>query len=176
MTFTINVWIDPPMVMFVSSIPVAGNTFQGQWELADAFCQNLADAQTAAVPNGVYHALVSFDEISAKDRLIDAPFIRIDGTPIARNKAELFSIDLLNSIRNNENNAFTGVAAIYTGTNGDGSKGTNCLDWTSTDGDNTATAGINAAITNPNWTNSGTFTCSASLSIYCVQQPDNRPR
>jgi hypothetical protein len=176
MTWTVDVWIDPPMVMFLSSVPVAGNAFGGQWEAADAFCQGLADAQTAAVPPGIYHALISFDEISAKDRLVDAPYIRIDGTPIARNKAELYSIDLLDSVLVNENNAFTGVSAVYTGTNGDGSKGTNCLDWTSTDGGDTATAGINAASTNPNWTNSGTFTCSSSLPIYCVQQPDERPR
>jgi hypothetical protein len=170
MTFTVKIWIDPPMVMFVSSVPVAGNGFGGMWEAADAFCQSLADSLTSAAPPGTYHALVSFDEINAKDRLIDAPYIRVDGTPIARNKAELYSIDLLNSIRTDEHNSFNGVAAIYTGTNGDGSKGTNCLNWTSSDGDETATAGINATLASPNWTNSGTFTCSASLPIYCVQQ------
>jgi hypothetical protein len=175
MTFTINVWIDPPMVMFVSSLSVAGDTFNGQYQTADAFCQNLADAPTALVPPGIYHALLSFDEINARDRLIDAPYIRIDGTPIARNKAELYSIDLLNSVRTNENNAFNGVSAVYTGTNGDGSKGTNCLNWTSTDGGDTSTAGINATSANPNWTNSGTFTCSAQLPIYCVQQPNTQP-
>ena len=176
MTSTIMVWMDPPMVMFLSSTSVAGDTFGGQWSVADAFCQGLADAQTSAVPPGIYHALVSFDEISAKDRLVDAPYVRVNGTPIAHNKAELFSIDLLASILTNENNAFTGVTAVYTGTNGDGSKATNCLDWTSTDGDDTAAAGINAAAVNPNWTDSGTFNCSAQLPIYCVQQPDNRLR
>jgi hypothetical protein len=175
MTFVFSVWIDPPMVMFVSSVPVAGNAFGGLWAAADAFCQGLADAPTAVVPIGIYHALISFDEISAKNRLIDAPYVRIDGTPIARNKAELYSIDLLNSIRVNEHNSFNGVSAIYTGTSGDGSKGTNCLNWTSNDGDDTATAGINATFASPNWTNSGTFTCAASLPIYCVQQPDTRP-
>jgi hypothetical protein len=175
MTLTVNVWIDPPMVMFLSSAPVAGNTFNGQWQVADTFCQGLADAPTAVVPPGIYHALVSFDEINARDRLIDAPYIRVDGTPIARNKAELYSIDLLNSIRTNENNAFNGVSAVYTGTNGDGTKGTNCLNWTSTDGDDTSNAGINAATVNPNWTTSGTFTCSAQLPIYCVQQPNTQP-
>lgn len=175
MTFTIHVWIDPPMVMFVSSAAVAGNSFNGNWQTADAFCQGLADSPTAVVPTGVYHALVSFDEISARDRLIDAPYIRVDGTPIARNKAELYSIDLLNSVRTDEHNAFNGVSAIFTGTNGDGTKGTNCLNWTSTDGSDTATAGINATPFNPNWTNSGTFTCSAQLPIYCVQQPNTAP-
>jgi hypothetical protein len=175
MTSTISVWIDPPMVMFLSSVPVAGNSFGGMWEAADAFCQELADAQTAATPPGLYHALVSFDEISAKNRLVDAPYIRVNGAPIARNKAELYSVDLLNAVLANENNAFTGVSAVFTGTGGDGSKGTNCLNWTSVDGDDTATAGINAARVNPNWTNSGTFSCSAQLPIYCVQQPDTRP-
>ncbi|HEY0483441.1 MAG TPA: hypothetical protein VGD37_38240 [Kofleriaceae bacterium] len=174
-TSTIDVWIDPPMVMFVSSVPVAGDSFGGLWEAADAFCQSLADSPTAVVPPGIYHALISFDEISAKDRLVDAPYIRIDGTPIARNKAELFSIDLLNAIRVNEHNSFDGVSAVFTGTNGDGSKGTNCLNWTSHDIDDTSTAGINATLANPNWTNSGTFTCSAQLPIYCVQQPDTNP-
>ncbi|MEO7733232.1 MAG: hypothetical protein ABIY55_19875 [Kofleriaceae bacterium] len=169
-TSTIVVWIDPPMVMFQSSVAVPGDAFGGSWEAADAFCQNLANAPTAAVPPGIYHALISFDQISTKDRLIDAPYIRLDGTPIARNKAELFSINLLNSIRVNENNAFNGVSAVFTGTNGDGSKGSNCRNWTSTDGDDTSTAGINATSASPNWTNSGTFTCSAQLPIYCVQQ------
>jgi len=172
---TINVWIEPPMVMFVSSVPVAGNTFGGDWETADAFCQGLADSLTAVVPVGSYHALVSFDEINAKARLIDAPYIRVDGTPIARNKADLYSVDLLNSIRVDENNHFNGVAAVFTGTNGDGSVGTNCLNWTSVDGDDTANAGINATAVSPNWTTSGTFTCSAQLPIYCVQQPNSTP-
>lgn len=175
MSFTLNIWLDPPMAIFVSSEAVAGNAFGGLWEAADAFCQSLADAPTSVAPVGLYHALISFDEISAKDRLVDTPYVRVDGTPIARDKAELYSLNLLNSILKNEHNAFTGVSAIYTGTNGDGSKGTNCLNWTSSDGDDTATAGINATPFNPNWTNSGTFTCSASLPIYCVQQPDNRP-
>ena len=175
MTSNVNVWIDPPMVMFLSSVSVAGNSFGGMWEAADAFCQGLADAPSAAAPPGIYHALISFDEISAKDRLIDAPYVRVDGTPIARNKAELFSVDLMNSILVDEHNHPTRVSAVYTGTNGDGSKGTNCLDWTSTDGEQTSTAGINATSASPNWTNSGTFTCSAQLPIYCVQQPDNRP-
>jgi len=174
-TSTINVWIDPPMVIFLSSVTVAGNAFGGNWETADAFCQGLADAQTSAVPPGIYHALVSFDEINAKQRLIDAPYTRVSGARIARNKAELYSVDLLSSVLTNENNAFTGVSAVYTGTNGDGTKGTNCLNWTSVDGGDTATAGINAAAVNPNWTNSGTFTCSAHLPIYCVQQPNNNP-
>ena len=168
---TVNVWIDPPMVMWQSSAAVPGNAFNGSWQAADAFCQSLADAPTSATPPGIYRALLSFDEISAKNRLLDAPFTRIDGTPIARDKAELYSINLQNAIRTNENNSFTGVSALFTGTNGDGSKGTNCLNWSSTDGDETSTAGINATFVNPNWTNSGTFTCSAQLPIYCVQQP-----
>lgn len=168
----VNVWIDRPMVMFQSSASVAGDTFGGNWQTADAFCTNLANDITSAAPPGQYMALVSFDEISAKDRLRDAPFIRVDGTPIARNKQELYSIDLLNSIRTDEHNAFNGVSAVYTGTNGDGTKGTNCANWTSTDGSQTSTAGINATMANPNWTNSGTFTCSAQLPIYCVQKPN----
>ncbi|HEY0191518.1 MAG TPA: hypothetical protein VGC42_10395, partial [Kofleriaceae bacterium] len=171
-TTTVNTWIDPPMVMFVSSQPVAGNTFAGQWQIADDFCQNLADAPSAVVPTGTYHALVAFDEINTRDRLIDAPYIRVDGMPIARNKAELYSIDLLNAVRTDENNAFNGVSAVFTGTNGDGTKGSNCLNWTSTNSGDTSTAGINATASNPNWTNSGTFTCSAQLPVYCVQQPD----
>jgi len=174
-TFTINLWIDPPMVMFQSSVAVTGDTFNGQWRTADAFCQSLADAPTSVVPSGTYHALVSFDEINARDRLVDAPYIRVDGTPIARNKAELYSLDLLNSIRNDEHNAFSGVSAVYTGTNGDGTKGTNCSNWTTSSGGVDATAGINATSANPNWTNSGTFTCTASLPIYCVQQPSAGP-
>jgi hypothetical protein len=175
MTSTIDVWLDPPMVMFVSSATVAGNTFSTGFESADAFCQGLADAATSVAPPGIYHALVSFDEINAKNRLLDTPFVRVNGTPIARNKAELFSLDLLSAILVNENNAFTGVSPVFTGTNGDGSKGTNCLNWTSTDGDDTGTAGINATSVSPNWLASGAFTCSAQLPIYCVQQPDNRP-
>jgi hypothetical protein len=174
MSFTLSVWIDPPMVMFQSSVPVTGNQFAGSWGAADAFCQTLADSPTSVAPTGIYHALISFDEINAKDRLVDSPYVRVDGTPIARNKAELYSVNLLNSIRTDEHNAFNGVSAIYTGTSGDGTKGSNCLNWSSNDGDETATAGINATFVSPNWTNSGTFTCSASLPIYCVQQPDNR--
>lgn len=168
---TINTWIEPPMVMFVSSSPVTGNTFNGSWASADAFCQNLADSQTAVVPTGTYRALLGFDAISAKDRLVDAPFVRVDGTPIARSKAELFSLNLLNAVRTDEHNAFNGTSAVFTGTSGDGSKGSNCLNWTSSDVAETATAGVSTVATNPGWTSAGSFTCDTQLPIYCVQQP-----
>jgi hypothetical protein len=161
----------PPMVLFVSSATVAGDTFGGSASAADAFCQTLADAPTAVVPRGIYRALISFDDASASDRLLDTPFIRVDGSSIASGKAQLFGGALDNAIRVNENNVFTGVSAIFTGTNGDGSKGSNCLNWTSADGGEISTAGINATSSSPNWTNSGTFTCAAQLPIYCARQP-----
>lgn len=171
MTFTANVWLDPPMVMFVSSTTVNGGTFSGQWENADDFCQNLADSMTAVVPTGTYHALLSFDEINAIDRLIDAPYIRVDTTPIARNKAELYSIDLLNSVRTDEHNAFSGQTFVYTGTTGVGVKGQNCLNWTNATAGQSGTVGTNTLATNPGWTAGTTQTCDTQLPVYCVQQP-----
>jgi len=171
MTFTTNVWLDPPMVMFVSSALVTGGTFAGQWQNADDFCQNLADSMTAVVPTGTYQALLSFDEINAIDRLIDAPYIRVDGTQIARNKAELYSINLLNSVRTDEHNAFNGTSLVYTGTTGAGVKGDNCLNWTDSTVGQDSTVGGSTTATNPGWTAATTQTCDTQLPIYCVQQP-----
>jgi hypothetical protein len=171
MTFTANVWVNPPMVMFVSSANVTGGTFGGQWQNADDFCQNLADSLTAVVPTGTYQALLSFDEINAIDRLIDAPYIRVDGTQIARNKAELYSINLLNAVRTDEHNAFNGASLVYTGTTGVGVKGENCLNWTDATVGQTATVGGSTTSTNPGWTATTTQTCDTQLPVYCVQQP-----
>ena len=171
LTTSINTWVEPAMVMFVSSANVTGGTFNGQYANADTFCQSLADSQTAVVPTGTYRALLSFDGINAIDRLRDAPFIRVDGTPIARNKNELYGIDLLNSVRTDEHNAFNGTTLVYTGTTGVGTKGQNCNDWTSSTVGETATVGGSTTATNPGWTAATTQTCDTQLPIYCVQQP-----
>lgn len=171
LTTAVNTWVDPPMVIFVSSAPVTGGTFGGQWQNADAFCQNLADNMTAVVPTGTYRALLSFDSINAIDRLRDTPLTRVDGSLVARNKAELYSLNLLNAVRTDEHNAFNGSSFVYTGTTGSGVKGDNCNNWTSSNVGAAATVGGSTTATNPGWTGATTQTCDTQLPIYCVQQP-----
>jgi hypothetical protein len=168
-TYTVDVWIDPPMIMFVSSVPILGGDFHGLWQAADSFCQSLADA--SELPKGTFRALLGFDEITAKDRLIDLPYVRPDGTPIARNKAELFSIDLLNAVQFDEQGTFAAPVSVYTGTLGNGLKGENCNNWTSSLAADNATTGVNYTTLAIGWTNSGPRKCNTLLPIYCVQQP-----
>lgn len=65
---------------------------------------------------------------------------------------------------------------VFTGTASDGTKGENCLDWTSASSGESATIGDGTAAASPDWTNSAASACDAQLPIYCVQQPDQLPR
>jgi hypothetical protein len=167
---TMNLWIEQPFTVFVSGFTVQGATFAGQIEAADAACQ--ADAVQGSVPGGIYRALLSFDQISAKDRLLDGPYILQNGDAVARNKAELFSQDLLNPIHLDA----TGVdvdGAVFTGTAGDGSASFRCSSWTTSDNGQPGMMGSSHAH-NAGWTAAEAPPCDTFGHVYCVQQSRER--
>jgi hypothetical protein len=169
MTTTVNVWMDPPLAIFVSSTKVDGAAFSGAWQHADDFCQTLAN-NAGPFSGFVFHALLSFDEISAKDRLVDAPYWLVDGTPVARNKAELFSGTLLHAINKNENGDIVNDnEAVYTGTNADGSTSDNCSNWMSNSSSSEGQTGF-AGSTSGSWTADFLPGCDTEQRIYCVMQ------
>ena len=166
----INVWIDPPLMMFVSSATVDGAAFAGQSALADAFCESLG-AASSIVPFGRYRALLSFDEVSARDRLEGGAFVRLDGQHIARSKAELFNESLMNPI-NIDDAGNTVSVPVFTGTLPDGSSSTRCNNWTSNSVDDLGFVGVSAAA-DSSWITIDTLPCSQLAHVYCVQQPSS---
>lgn len=163
---TMTVWIEEPFTMFVSGFTVQGATFAGQIEAADAACQ-LA-ATNGVVPAGAYKALLSFDQISARDRLIDGPYILSNGDPVARNKAELFSRNLMNPIHLDENGADV-VGLVFTGTGSDGSASYRCDNWTSSDPSKIGMLGQSQSF-DAGWTAAEAPSCDTWAHVYCVQQ------
>lgn len=164
------VWIEEPLTVFVSSGEIDGAVFAGQSDAADGFCQYYAS--TAGVPQGIYKALLSFDEISAKDRIVDGPYVLPGGTPVARSKAELFSGNLLNSIQIDENGQPV-EGNVFTGTDPDGSASARCANWTSNNPLDSATGGVTLA-TDGDWTAFGQFACDQPAHVYCFQQAHER--
>lgn len=169
---TINVWIEEPLVVFVSSATVNGGQFAGQPELADAFCQNLA-FQSEILPPGDYKALLSFAEIDAHDRLIDGPYALVDGSAVARNKAELFGGTLLHSINLDENGSLVD-GPVFTGSNQEGTRNQNCLSWTSSSDSDLGVIG-DPGTAYSQWIANRNSACNALASVYCVQQTHSGP-
>jgi hypothetical protein len=168
----IVVWIEEPLAVFVTSGTVDGASFAGQSTLADAFCQYYATH--SGVPQGPYKAFLSFDAISARDRIVDGPYVLPYGRgPVARSKAELFSQDLLNSIQFDENNQPVSAEPVFTGTDADGLPSQRCNNWTSNNNVDFGTAGLTEA-TGSSWNAAGTLTCEQPAHVYCFQQAHER--
>jgi len=175
----VNVWIEKPLMVFVSSLTVDGAAFAGQSANADSFCQDLAD--NGEVSPGPYKALLSFNGISAKDRIADGPYVEVNGTPIARNKAELFGtntnallpgqpdVTLLNGIELDENHELVGDR-VWTGTEPDGTTAVDrCNNWTSNSSADFGLVGLTGNI-DSSWTAFNLFTCDLPSRVYCFQQ------
>jgi hypothetical protein len=163
----IVVWIEEPLAVFVTSGTVDGAFFAGQSTLADDFCQYYATH--GGVPQGPYKAFLSFTAISARDRIVDGPYVLPYGRgPIARSKAELFSQEHLNAIQFDENNEVVN-GLVFTGTDADGLPAVRCNNWTSNNDFDFAMVGVIGA-TGSSWNAAGTTTCEQAAHVYCFQQ------
>lgn len=157
-----------PQRVFVSSSTSSGNL--GGLAGADATCQELADAQSLG---GRWIAWLSDENTDAIDRLAgNGPFLLIgSGALIAASRSELTSGTLQNSISRNEAGAFT-AGATWTGTNADGTRGSNfCDNWT--DGTNSSFGQTGSADqTDAEWTDANQVFCGvdAPVRIYCFEQ------
>ena len=134
---------------------------------ADDKCQNLAGA--AGVP-GDYKAWLSDAVTNANDRLKQAsvPYVLVNGQPIASQYNDIVDGTLSAPINIDENGTAT-AAAVWTGTNANGTRIPNftCNSWTAT-----APLGFfgNSNVADGRWSNQNVSGCQGSLRLYCLQQ------
>ena len=139
---------------------------------ADVIC---AARATAGGLSGTFKAWLSDGTHNAVGRLTsNGPWVRPDGVMVAKDKTALTTNGLLSgllfaSISQDENGNYVSTAT-WTGTNSDGTKGTNtCNNWTD---DTVSSHGMYGATYTPNlrWTQSSAdFTCDSSQPIYCFE-------
>ena len=120
------------------------------------------------MPAGRYVALLSFDDLDARDHLMESSFALSDTTPIAHSKAELFGGNLLAQIVIDDQGVGRN-AMVWTGSAVDGTKvaNDNCGNWTTT-----SDQGFVGVTTNSSagWIFTAQQGCDQSLRVYCVQQ------
>jgi hypothetical protein len=107
-------------------------------QVGDEICVSLAAARN--LPNSSrFKAWLSEPGIDAADRLVsDGPWVRLDGTLIAANKAELVSGVLRTSVAMTEQGIYYTSREVWTGTLSDGRLAANhCDGWTSSSSSNT---------------------------------------
>ncbi len=141
-------------------------------ELADAHCQELADA--ADLP-GVYMAWLSSDKSSPSNRFglehtYAARYERVDGKLLGDSWIDLRVGKIDNPISVFEGGTKTSGGFVWSNTmNGGSSVGSqNCKEWTTTSSDSVGWSG-DASATSSSWSQSKPRKCNALQRIYCVQ-------
>ncbi len=183
----LRVWVSPAatppvsgMVLFVTSARFPGGFFSGNAWVADAICQEAAAG--GLVPAGTYHAIMSFPGLDARDRIVDAAYVRQDGVPVAASKADLLDGSLLAAIDLDESGQ-PSATEVWTGSLADGTLDTNltqCSGWSSSlSSDHQGTAGESSA-TDGRWLRSdlsflSPYWCSDEKPIYCAQVSSEGP-
>jgi hypothetical protein len=117
-----------------------------------------------------FKAWLSSSTIDARDRITsNGPWIRLDGVRIANSKADLTDGSLFTSINLNDNGAYFGNFAVWTGTDSSGMKSAaTCNDWTSSNAAVSGTAGT-AADAGGGWTARSTYPCGYGFHLYCFE-------
>jgi hypothetical protein len=152
-------------LVFVSSVEYDANF--GFLMAADEACGRLA--ADAGLPGG-WAAWLSDDDMDAKNRINNAKYVLIDGTPIANNMAELLDGALDAPIQVDENgDTLSGAPEVFevwtgTDTNGTNSVVGNCDNWTSNS--STAQSGRADAM-DATWTEAGEVNCDDARRLYC---------
>lgn len=150
--------------VFVTSATSTGNL--GGLDGADETCNMLA---CNAGLSGTYAAWLSTGDVDAKDRIVDAEYVLVNGTVVANDLADLIDASLDNTIRRDENGVERFGFEVWTGAESDGTAhaGT-CNDWTS--GDNAHNGRIgNTNSGNSGWTSLGNTACGVGQRLYCFQ-------
>lgn len=162
-----------------------GNGNLGGWPEADAgtsgiaagdsICRNLA--HHAGRPHAArFRAWLSDDTTDAISRIaIDGPWVRVDGVPIATDKAELTGQDLFTAISQTELGDYpvssTTVTNVWTGTQADGSSSTNhCQSWSDDTDTHSGTRGLSHYVV-PVWTAFTSIGCHHVARLYCLSDP-----
>lgn len=155
--------------VFVSSTTTFGNF--GGLAAGDAFCQSLDDA---APLGGTWVAWLSDSTTDAVSRLTPGSFELVDGTPVAASIADLTDGTLINPINLDESGGFLD-AAVWTGTDPDGTtaaSGLHCANWTD-DAPNGQNGNSNE--NDDMWTSDGDRPCDEALRLYCFEGPSGVP-
>jgi len=132
----------------------------------DSICRNEAAAAGLDAPDS-FKVWLSDGSSNAIDRLeADGPWVRVDGAPVAADRAELTSGRLFVPINLRPDGVFTGLVA-HTGTNANGQAGpSNCLDWTSAASTDQGLRGLSGE-TIASWTQGIQFGCDFGGVLYC---------
>lgn len=153
--------------VFLSSTTSSGDL--GGLDGADATCQQLADAEGLG---GRWIAWLSDEDHDAIDRLAgNGPFVLVGSNEIiAADKSELTSGMLQNPINRSESGALT-PGATWTGTDADGTRGSNfCDGWTNATNSFAGQTGA-ADQTDSNWTDANQVFCNLdAVRLYCFEQ------
>jgi hypothetical protein len=165
----------PGRIAFVTSVTGAGDL--GSWPDAggkmgiaagDAICQARATAAGLDEPSS-FKAWLSDGTTDAIDRFVnDGRWVRLDGIPVAENKADLTDGVLFAPINVSETGAYQGNWGVWSGTQFTGfGTGTDCAGWTvGTDG----TSGTKGTSNDLRfWTHPSSLTCNFSgARLYCL--------
>lgn len=157
---------------FVTSTPYDGTLLGaiagGGLADADQICNAAAQAVTPKLLPGTYRAWLSTDSVDAWTRILDQPYLRVDGLVVASSLPQLLGSALETPLMITEQGTITPAPAVWTGTNDDGTLGgpSPCSNWTAASGN--ASAGAIGA-TGPGWSNAGLAPCATQYPIFCFQ-------
>ncbi len=152
-------------VVFITSTRHFGNF--GGVAAADAEC---AARASAAGLNGIFLAWLSDSTVTPAIRFTRSvlPYVRVDGTVIADDWADLTDGTLDNPILTDELGAAYTNSQAWTGTGSQGNAGASrCSDWTLTA--LSGQVGYSNA-TGVAWTNETSVPCTVERRLYCVEQ------
>lgn len=163
--------------VFVTNASYTGNL--GRLFGADQKCQQAADA-VSSLQGKLWRAWLSDSNTSAKDRVSDGRFIRIDNAVVAQNKQDLLDGNLLTPINVTETGGTPSVYAaesnsyVWTGTDASGNATSyNCANWDQPQAAS-GTLGL-ANATDSRWTNGAVGNdpqCQTyQRHLYCFEQP-----
>ena len=137
----------------------------------DSICQNLAADAGLTEPEN-FKAWLSDDSIDAIDRIeSNGPWVRIDGIPVAADKAELASESLFSAIAVTDQGDYLHNHSVWTGTANNGAAAAaHCSGWTTADPSIQGTFGQaqSAGLRWSQWAVSITGDCNISRRIYCL--------
>ena len=159
----------PTKRVFVTSFNVPSPNFVNI-SVVDGYC---SQAKNQAGLGGAWRAWISFSNLNAGTRVIDAKYIRVgDSVKVADNKADLLDGSLDAPINRNQfGNVTSNIVMTGTNKNGNVLSGKNCNNWQSSSANYTGAIG-SSSLANGNWTNSGTYNCNNlvnSARIYCFE-------
>ena len=135
----------------------------------DAICR--ARAAAAGLANADrFKAWLSDSTTNAKDRITsDGPWVRLDGVPIAENKADLLDGSLFTSINLTETGLYYGNYGVWSGTTDNGVKTPNtCNDWTDGSSGFMGSFGV-APNAGPGWSSGWSNGTSCNQSVFMLR-------